>query len=153
MCSEAERRDWKYQHLLLLPPLKLLLIQEIQRQVSLQINFYKSQHRDTTSYSCAEENRLQCSTKGFRLVAAHKTGLLSIKMLVRIVMILKSWNGCCEIVRTRIRGRLAKDFDSSELLADLMEVGFKVWAEREPSQGGTFVTTTGDNRTWNSWFC
>lgn len=55
-------------------------------------------------------------------------------------------------VRTHLRGRVAKDFDSSELLTDLKHGSCWVEGvsrEKAPSQGGTFVTT-GGNRTWNS---
>lgn len=55
------------------------------------------------------------------------------------------------VVRMHLRGRIAKDFDRSELLADLKHGSWVegVSRERESSQGGTFITT-GDERIQNS---
>lgn len=56
------------------------------------------------------------------------------------------------VVRTHLRGRVAKDFDSSELLIDLKHGSCWVEGvsrEKAPFQGRTFVTSGGD-RTWNS---
>lgn len=56
------------------------------------------------------------------------------------------------VVRTHLRGRAAKDLDSSKLLTDLKHGSCWVEGvsrEKELSQGGAFVTTD-DSRTWNS---